>query len=752
MRDRGVVMAEVRALVPQVAVEWVDSHFSGLDDAYFASFPSAAVAQHVVLSSRLDGDRPVAVHLERQGGDGPFELTVVAFDYFGEFAIICGVLAAAGLDIQSGEVFTCRPARMSEQPRRGAGRRPQNWTLPRIVDSFVVAPQGGAELDAAAQERVAHELVNVLRLVGSGSLTEARDHVNRRLAERLESLAAPATRVLYPVEVVFDAVTDPRWTVMDVRSEDTPAFLYALANALSLRGVYIHRVDIESQGHEVQDRFYIGDRDGNRIEDPLRREQLRITVGVIKQFTHFLPAAPDPATAIRHFDQLVDKVLESGRGEGDSARLLDHLDGLAHLLGSSRFLWEDFLRMQWENLGPLLEHVDAPDISRGRQRWEQELASALGAARTYEERRSALNAFKDREMFLIDLRQLRRPGSDLTEFSTALTDLAEVVLAGALRVCGEELRTRHGWPRDVEAREVGFAAFGLGKFGGGELGYASDIELLYVYGGEGMSDGLAPLESAVFFEELVRSISGFIEARQHGIFEIDLRLRPYGRKGPFASSVAQMASYYRAGGEAAPFERQALTKLRWVAGCERVREAVESIRDRFVYGPEPWDRATALHLRWRQTQELARRGAINVKYGPGGLIDVEYTAQYLQIQHGHHWPDVRTPNTLVALDRLRARGSLVPEDHDMLCAAYVFLRRVIDGLRMVRGDAKDLELPDAQSEELKFLARRLGRVGPDWTAAARDLVTEIQRHMGGARSFYERTFGTPGPARDSNRG
>src|SRR4029453_2871911 len=172
--------------------------------------------------------------------------------------------------------------------------------------------------------------------------------------------------------------------------------------------------------------------------------------------------------------------------------------------------------------------------------------------------------------------------------------------------------------------------------------------------------------------------------------------------------LAVLRDCYRPGGGAASFERQALIKLRRVAGDEALGAEVERVRDAFVWSEQPWDRADALHLRERQCRELVPPGRFNVKYSPGALVEVEYAVQYLQIEHGRRYPELRTPSTLEGLDRLQAAGSIDAARRDELRAAYVFWRRVADALRMVRGNARDLLLPESGSEEGRFLARRLG--------------------------------------------
>jgi glutamate-ammonia-ligase adenylyltransferase len=272
------------------------------------------------------------------------------------------------------------------------------------------------------------------------------------------------------------------------------------------------------------------------------------------------------------------------------------------------------------------------------------------------------------------------------------------------------------------------------------MGYASDLELLFVYEEQGRTLGKNPITNGEFFEHLVEELLRVIEARQHGIFEIDLRLRPFGSAGGLASSLSAIRQYYTGGGEADPFERQALIKLRRIAGDEALGRLVESHRDGFVYSGEPWDLKYSVHIRARQIRELVSPGTVNVKYSPGGLIDIEYAAQYLQIMHGGSHPALRTPSTLAALAQLCRLGILPADDHKQLEQAYLFLRRLLDGLRMVRGYSRDLVLPDERSDEFKFLARRLGYHDVSWAESSSHLAADVGRHREMVNRFFLSRF------------
>ena len=739
----------VAAACPEVDPAEVREFLARMDEDYRSRFSADEIAGHVRLAAGLDEDQPARLAM-RARGPRTFDLVVVAFDYFSELSVLCGLIASFGLDIESGSVFTFGPSPVPSARYRRA--RPPHVSPKKIVDVFRVRrlPEEG-DFGDGDRDALQEELRVLVRLIGDGRFDEARDRLDRRLVELLERVKPRFGGVLYPVTVRFDNRADPLWTVVEVEARDTPAFLFAVTGALAARGVYVHKVAIESRGQDAHDLFLVSDRRGGKIESAAEQDALRTAIVLTKQFTHVLPWAPDPAKAARHFDQLLDKLMEAGT----SPRLLQEeegLAGLARLLGSSDFLWEDFLRMQFESLMPVLDDFRTRALPRPAA-LEAELRAATLAAGDHGAARRALTRARDRQMFFIDIKHLLEPALGIESFSRAITALAEAVVRVSLDAGHRELARLYGEVRGAPSSPPRFAVFGLGKFGGAEMGYASDLELLFVRDGAGRADGPG-LPAEEYHGRLAHEVAGFIEARADGIFHVDLRLRPYGRNGPMVSSLAQLRDYYREGGGADPFERQALLKLRFVAGDAALGRAVEAHRDAFSYGAAPWDVAGAVHLRERQKRELVGPGETNLKYGDGGLLDVEYAVQYLQILHGHDHPAVRTPNTRVALAGLRDGGLVTGAEHDTLRDGYLFLRRVIEALRMVRGVARDLVVPAPGSEEIRFLARRLGYTGESWSEAGARLQEDLAAHRGHIAAFYGRRFGgdprpplTPGPRR-----
>lgn len=730
---RQPLRAEVARRCPRVASEVLDDFFEQLDDDYFVLFTAAQVAAHVQLVAAIDDDHPLRVRVVPRSADSA-DILMVGYDLLGAFALITGAMAVCGLDIRAGQVFSYKrgPERLTPWGDRTRGGL--------IVDLFTVAWDPARPFDANAQEAFAAYLTTLIQLQRQGRQQLARDTLNYRLINAIRTAERNFPGRLFPVEVRIDNAASPDWTVVHITAEDTPGFLYSLSNALAMRDFYVHRVSIRNVQGRAQDELCLGRRHGGKITSDAGQQELRFIVVLIKQFTHFLTAAPDPAMALQHFDQFLDRLAANTSLGADLDWL--HEDGtlqaLATMLGSSDFLWEDFLRMQHANLLPVLKEMPATDHPLDDATLRQQLRQALQVADTLAARKTALNTFKDREMFRIDLRHLLHPHLPFGVFADELADLAEVVMGGALEVAQLELGQRYGQPLLDNGEPCPFALFALGKFGGRELGYASDIEMLCVYGGNGATSGPQRLANTEYATLLVQHLRDLIVARQSGIFEIDLRLRPHGAQGPLATSWEAFKAYYSADGQAADFERQALIKLRRVAGDAGLGRQVEDWRDGYVYSEAPFDRQAAVALRERQIAELVTPGQLDSKYSRGGLVDVEYTVQVLQLCHGGALPQLRVPSTLRAIEALRHAGVLADSAALQLEEAYRFLRRLIDAQRIVHGHARDLVLPPPESDEFLFLARRLG-YWEEQDAAVR-LATDIAAHRQRAAQLYAEVF------------
>ncbi|HRV94508.1 MAG TPA: glutamine synthetase adenylyltransferase, partial [Anaerolineae bacterium] len=172
-------------------------------------------------------------------------------------------------------------------------------------------------------------------------------------------------------------------------------------------------------------------------------------------------------------------------------------------------------------------------------------------------------------------------------------------------------------------------------------------------------------------------------------------------------SLDAFRRYFAPGGDAWPYERQALVKLRPIAGDVKLGQQIIKLRDEFIYNDDPFDIAAMRAMRERQIRHHVTAGTVNAKLSPGGLVDIEYLVQGLQISYGHRYPNLRVTNTSEALTALAAVGVLTQQDYVHLSEALSFLQNLINALRMVRGNTKDLTVPPIDSEEFVYLARRM---------------------------------------------
>jgi glutamate-ammonia-ligase adenylyltransferase len=711
----------------------VDRHVARMDPSYAATFSDRDIKRHTALAEQLDDGHLVKVNVEplsESSDDGRWCVTIVGYDYPGELSLICGLLFVYGFTILDGNVFTYEP--LEAGSRRDSRRK--------IVDVFTVRPMYG-EVTADTWLRYADDLADLLQLMHAGLRREARGELAKRVALTLQEIEGPTT-ALYPVDIEIDNTTSERYTLLHIDALDTIGFLYEFTNALAYNRIYIARVTADSIGNRVRDTLYVTDANGRKITAPDRQRQLRAATVLIKHFTHLLPNSPNPESALLHFREFIGQLFKRSDWPDDLASLEQHevLHALARLLGVSDFLWDDFLRMQHANLFPVVRDLDALETSKSREQLQAELEDALipvhnGPQPPSDDApwRATLNAFKDREMFRIDMRHILGHTAEFWDFAEELTALAEVVVNSAYHLCHEDLRTLYGTPCLENGQISEMTVCALGKCGGRELGFASDIELMFIYAGNGETTGPQVIATSEFYEKVVQTFVSTIRARREGIFETDLRLRPYGRAGSMAVSLSAFCRYFALDGPAWAYERQTLVKLRPIAGNPELGGHITTLRDQFVYSGEPFDVTAMRAMRERQIRHLVTGGTFNAKFSPGGLVDLEYLVQGLQITHGYHDPELRLTNIREAMAALAVAGILSSDDYARLRKAHTFLRWLIDGLRMVRGNAKDLTVPPANGEEFAFLARRL-RYGND-VAQLRD---DLARHTSSAQELGAR--------------
>ncbi|RMF83705.1 MAG: glutamine-synthetase adenylyltransferase, partial [Nitrospirae bacterium] len=292
-----------------------------------------------------------------------------------------------------------------------------------------------------------------------------------------------------------------------------------------------------------------------------------------------------------------------------------------------------------------------------------------------------------------------------------LTRLAEVLLAAAVRFACDRLGERYG-PLGGAGPGGGFAVVALGKLGAGELNYSSDVDLLYLYGQEGESGGgrEGRVSNHRWAVRAAQGVTRLLErATPEGrLYRVDLRLRPDGAGGPLALTPEACGGYYEARGQG--WERMALLRARPVAGDPEVGRAFLEAVAPFVYRrtADPALVASVRELKRRHTRELAarRERGFHVKLGTGGIREVEFFCQTLQLLHAGREPRLRCRNTFQLLHRLRRAGLIDAELHASQLADYRLLRRIEQRLQMEE-DRQTHLLPEAP-EPRRRLALGLG--------------------------------------------
>ena len=390
---------------------------------------------------------------------------------------------------------------------------------------------------------------------------------------------------------------------------------------------------------------------------------------------------------------------------------------LVRVLGSSQFL-ADALRRRPQALAWLLE-------PRTMRVWlpedlAAELAQALAPFETREARMRGLRRVKYRHLLRIGARDLLGD-ADLAVTTAELAHLADACLAEALAFAEAAARVAYGAPRDATGAETGVAVVAMGKLGGEELNYSSDIDLMFAYGADGETTGgrHGRVPNGEYFARVCRGVVAFLEevTDEGYAFRVDLRLRPEGRMGAVVLSLDRYRDYYRDRAEL--WERQALIKARVAAGDLRVGARFMELAREAVYRPGLDARIVpairAMKGQIDRTLVEAGRTATNVKLGRGGIREVEFLVQALQLLYGGEDAWLRERNTLKATFRLTERGYLVPDLGRMLSEAYVHLRTVEHRLQILH-EFQTHTLP-ASPLELGRLARRVGFVGPPASAA-----------------------------------
>jgi len=449
----------------------------------------------------------------------------------------------------------------------------------------------------------------------------------------------------------------------------------------------------------------VGVRDGE-VYAPPSTKRLRIMRTLGPALLDELTRSSDPDQALFNLANFSHSI---GGRTGFLTLLAENpktLHVLITLFAESQFLTELFLNRP--ELIDTLIRVDLTHVIKNRDEILHEIRSAVSQCDDTESKLNALRRYKNEEFIRIGLHDLGG-AIDLIETLSQLSDLADASVEAVLDMTLTELNKNHGAIPDGR-----FTIIGGGKMGGRELDYNSDLDLIFVYdaGEEAQSDGglHEPLPAHDFYVRLGQKLLSYLSApTEEGIlYKIDMQLRPSGKSGPLVSSLAAFREYHKSSSQL--WERQALIKTRSVAGDKTLGAEVEKITAAFAYdkGLASGDVGEIHHMRMRMERELAaeKDTRFNLKKGRGGLVDIEFITQMLQLTYGYRFPKLRQRSTLAALQGLNEQKVLKLNEYRLLSEGYLFLRKLDHRLRLERDQSIDAF--EADPGRLEGIALALG--------------------------------------------
>jgi glutamate-ammonia-ligase adenylyltransferase len=458
----------------------------------------------------------------------------------------------------------------------------------------------------------------------------------------------------------------------------------------------------------------------------------------LRQIESLLTVSPDP-------DRVVHGMATLKREKPTAfAAIATSPSGLQRMMAVfawSRFLTEEVIQHpEWLQTLPGLQRV------RSTEEYIADLDKALAGAESGPPDMLVFAQFRRRAILRILICDVLGLAT-LSETTEQLSNLAGAILEVSFRRIRDALIRRHGTPRCHDRHgvlcECGFAVVALGKLGGRELNYSSDIDLMFVYAANGETDGKHPISNKEFFKKVANQYTEMLSTytAEGMCYRVDLRLRPDGSLGEICISLDGAKSYYQQ--RARDWELQMLIKARVAAGDRATGEALLDHTAPLTYASSldfsAVEAVSATRLRIGEKLSARRPGkaGFDIKLAPGGIRDIEFLVQCLQRLHGGREPWVQQGGTLLALSRLNDKGLLSAAEYGRLAAAYSFLRHLEHRLQF-EDDRRTHTLP-SDGEELESLALRMPHE-PGVDPSADSLTSTLNGHLQAVGEIYDRVI------------
>ncbi len=464
-------------------------------------------------------------------------------------------------------------------------------------------------------------------------------------------------------------------------------------------------------------------RAGANLEKLLeRRVPVDLFEVVLGQMDRELPQLSDPDMALNN----LERFFSASRSPLSLASLFERdpkaIPILLRIFSTSQYLSDLLVRdpAAWDGLRLTAGQPVSRDVL------VDELTSLMATVDPgdREQAMRLLRRFKHREILRIAFGDIVAWQS-LETVTSQISHVAEAICEAGLEFAMRQVATKYGAPRDANEQIIPPVVLAMGKLGGKELNYSSDIDLVLLYRDDGRTTGKNRIDASEYFERVGRVfLSVLNDQTADGVaWRVDFRLRPNGSNGPLATSIPRAAAYYDMQGRT--WERQAMVKARAVAGDIAMGEAFLQQLQSWIYGPRlSMSDINGIRALKRQIERRALRDGddeTNVKTGRGGIRDIEFVTQFLQLLHGGTLKEVRTGNTLEGLNRLYQARCLSFQEYTLLDQGYRWLRRLEHRLQIMF-DLQTHTLPQ-EPAELRKIAMRMALTS-DGTGGQRERGAE----------------------------
>jgi glutamate-ammonia-ligase adenylyltransferase len=459
---------------------------------------------------------------------------------------------------------------------------------------------------------------------------------------------------------------------------------------------------------------------------------LSLVENLIRDLGQYLPSSADPDRALNNLERFLKRCRSPLAMLSFLERQPHALAILFQLFAASQYFSEliidnpEYFDFVWEHGTEPVDPV----------RLKDELLTEIRALQFQQDQVLAvIRRRRSRELLRIGFRDIVA-GQPLDQITRSISDLADAMVETALAVAYRKQSLKFGDPRDAKGKYSRMVVLGLGKLGGQELNYSSDIDLVILYEDDGQTDGKTQSQNhhatttpnSVFFAGVVQEMVNLLSASTpHGFaYRVDLRLRPHGREAPLCQSLRSTLAYYDRHGRT--WERQALVKARPIAGYKPLGQRFLQEVERFVYRRYlsfvEINEIKSIKRQIEAKSDARHSGTTNIKTGRGGIRDIEFIVQFLQLLNGGVHRDLRENNTLRSLRRLTDNGCINNDEFIALETAYRFLRKTEHRLQFMF-DLQKHTIPD-HPDEIDKLALRLGYASASGVRPGEEFLSDLR--------------------------